>query len=102
MQNWSIAQKQRLVELNADKSITEREFESLKERDAAFKQLERDLVKENKEKLKNLMEREHIPLDPAGGTGAGEMADGKRGLYTGRDSDYYRRRQTDENEYRAG
>ena len=62
MQNWSIAQKQRLVELNADKSITEREFESLKERDAAFKQLERDLVKENKEKLKNLMEREHIPL----------------------------------------
>lgn len=62
MENWSIAQKQRLVELNGDKSITEREFSSVRERDVAFKEIEKTLVRENKEKLKKLMERDHIPL----------------------------------------
>lgn len=62
MESWSIAQKQRLVELNGDKSITEKEFPSARERDAAFKEIEKTLVRENKEKLKKLMERDHIPL----------------------------------------
>lgn len=59
---YSIAQKRRLVELNAGKEITEAEFESVKERNEAFKAVEKLLVGENREKLKALMNDEHIPL----------------------------------------
>ena len=59
---YSIAQKRRLVELNAGKEITEAEFESVKERNEVFKAVEKLLVGENREKLKALMNDEHIPL----------------------------------------
>ncbi|MDD4200350.1 MAG: pyrrolysine--tRNA(Pyl) ligase large subunit [Eubacteriales bacterium] len=62
MEIYSTAQKQRLVELNADKDITEAQFESVAERNSAFKTIEKQLVKENRNKLKHLMEEEHIPL----------------------------------------
>lgn len=62
MTSFSAAQKQRLIELNADKSITEREFEDTASRDAFFKTTQRQLVRENKEHLKRLLEEEHLPL----------------------------------------
>lgn len=62
MITYSTAQKQRLVELNGTKEITERFFETTQEREAAFKSVEKILVRENKAKLKKLMEEEHIPL----------------------------------------
>lgn len=62
MEGFSISQRQRLVELNAEDSIVDQEFESPQQRDQRFRELEKSYVKENKEKLRNLMEREHIPL----------------------------------------
>ena len=62
METYSIGQKQRLVELNAGPEITEASFETVEERNAAFKQIEKQLVKENKEKLTKLVAEEHIPL----------------------------------------
>lgn len=62
MEGFSISQRQRLVELNAEESVVNQEFESPRQRDERFRQLEKAYVKENKEKLRNLLEREHIPL----------------------------------------
>lgn len=62
MEGFSISQRQRLVELNAEDSVVNQEFESPQQRDQRFRELEKSYVKENKEKLRNLMEREHIPL----------------------------------------
>ena len=62
MEGFSVSQRQRLVELNAEDSIINQEFEDLQQRDQRFKELEKAYVKENKAKLRNLMEREHIPL----------------------------------------
>lgn len=62
MEGFSISQRQRLVELNAEDSVVNQEFESPRQRDQRFRELEKSYVKENKEKLRNLMEREHIPL----------------------------------------
>lgn len=62
METYSTTQKQRLIELNADSSITEQLFDSVDERNTCFKQTEKKLIRENKQKLQKLMEEEHIPL----------------------------------------
>lgn len=62
MEGFSISQRQRLVELNAEETIVNQEFESSQQRDQRFKELEKAYVKENKKKLKHLLEQEHIPL----------------------------------------
>lgn len=62
MSAFTVTQKQRLVELNAGPEITESVFQDDKERNEAFREVEKRLVKENREKLKKLMEEEHIPL----------------------------------------
>jgi len=59
---YSVAQVQRLVELNAGGQITGREFSTAGERDAAFKEAEQQLVRENKEKLAALVKEKHLPL----------------------------------------
>ena len=63
MKTYSIAQKQRLVELNAGEEITEEVFTSLEQREQAFKKTESFLVRKNKEKLSRLIEQDHIPLN---------------------------------------
>lgn len=62
MVTYSIAQKQRLVELNGSIELVNETFQSAEQRNASFKKNEKELVKENKIKLKNLMEIDHIPL----------------------------------------
>ncbi len=62
MVTYSTAQRQRLVELNGSEALVSKSFQSTEERDSAFKKNEKALVKENKAKLKKLMEEEHIPL----------------------------------------
>ncbi len=62
METYSITQKHRLAELNASADIIDGEFNTVEERNAAFKAAERTLVKENREKLRKLMEEDHIPL----------------------------------------
>lgn len=62
MSIFTVTQKQRLVELNAGPELTEAEFADEKERNDAFKKAEKALVRENRAKLRSLMEEEHIPL----------------------------------------
>lgn len=62
MISYSTAQKQRLVELNAGDAVANQEFATPEERNQAFKQTEKTLVRENKAKLRKLMEEDHIPL----------------------------------------
>lgn len=62
MITYSSAQKQRLTELNACKDITEEKFETSEERNLTFKKTEKALVKENRNRLKNFLEQDHIPL----------------------------------------
>lgn len=59
---YSTAQKQRLTELNADRTVIGREFENSRERDAVFRETEKQFVKENKAKLRQFLENEHVPL----------------------------------------
>lgn len=62
MVTYSTAQRQRLVELNGSKELLDVFFETAQERDIAFKTTEKELVRENKAKLRKLMEEDHIPL----------------------------------------
>ena len=60
--SFSIAQKQRLVELNAEASVVEREFEDVKTREKSFKELEQKLITENKEALFALRDGARRPI----------------------------------------
>jgi len=62
MEKYSVSQRQRLIELNADESVVDQEFETVDERNQTFRKVEKQFVRDNKEKLKKLMEEEHIPL----------------------------------------
>lgn len=62
MTGYTGTQKQRLIELNADQMIREAEFDAPEERNKCFKELENRLMKENRRKLIDFTEREHIPL----------------------------------------
>ncbi|MGI6767278.1 MAG: pyrrolysine--tRNA(Pyl) ligase large subunit [Lentihominibacter sp.] len=62
MEPYSVTQKQRLIELNAGRDITEVEFDNVEERNTAFKEAERSLVRGNRQKLQELIDVEHIPL----------------------------------------
>lgn len=60
--SFSIAQKQRLVELNAENTVVEREFEDVKTREKAFKELEQKLIAENKDALFALRDGSRRPI----------------------------------------
>lgn len=62
MFEWSVTQKQKLIELNADPSILERVFVEIKERDREFQIIERGLVRKNKEHLLKLKNSGFRPL----------------------------------------
>lgn len=62
MTRYTDTQKQRLIELNADPTIREAEFDMPEERNKCFKETENRLMKENRCKLAEFVEREHIPL----------------------------------------
>lgn len=61
-ESFTITQQQRLTELNADPELSAKEFENPKERDDFFRQAEKGLVRENKEKIANLMKQDRRPL----------------------------------------
>lgn len=62
MVTYSVAQRQRLIELNADEESENAEFDTVEERNDCFRKTEKKLIRENKEKLDRIMEEEHIPL----------------------------------------
>jgi len=59
---FTVAQSQRLTELNGNSVETSLTFDSVEERNQGFKQLELALVKENKAKLSRLLHETHKPL----------------------------------------
>ncbi len=61
-EKFTVAQIQRLTELNGDQKMTSQIFESAEERNQRFKELEGTLVKEAKAKLSNLLQNVHKPL----------------------------------------
>jgi len=61
-ENYTVTQRQRLIELNAEQHIVDQEFELAEERNQTFKKVEFDYVKQNREKLKKLLHEEHKPL----------------------------------------
>lgn len=60
--DFSVAQKQRLAELNAEEDCLNRHFEDVKEREKAFKLTEKELIEENKEALFALRDGSRRPL----------------------------------------
>jgi len=61
-EKFTVAQSQRLTELNGNPKETSRTFDTVEERNLAFKKLELALVKENKTKLAKLLHETHKPL----------------------------------------
>lgn len=61
-EKFTVAQSQRLTELNGNSTVTGLDFDSIEERNLGFKQLELALVKENKAKLQRLLQKTHKPL----------------------------------------
>lgn len=62
MVTWSNAQKQRLVELNADFELQKRVFTDVTERDEKYQELESRLVSKNKHTLLQLKNSGAVPL----------------------------------------
>lgn len=58
----TVSQRQRLVELNASEDILDKLFDNNLQRDNFYKFKEAELVKENKDRLLNLIDRDHRPL----------------------------------------
>ncbi len=56
---YSVAQKNRLSELGCDEKVINEEFEDAGLRQKSFMQLEKSAVRENKEKLRELLENRH-------------------------------------------
>ena len=59
---FSVAQKQRLTELNGSEDLCARSFDDAKEREKCFKQEERALIDENKDALFALKDKGNRPL----------------------------------------
>ncbi|MCR5034536.1 MAG: pyrrolysine--tRNA(Pyl) ligase large subunit [Clostridia bacterium] len=59
---YTEAQNRRLIELNADPAEVRQSFDDAKERDAAFRELEQKLVRENRRDLRRLLEDRHKSL----------------------------------------
>ncbi|HMM05135.1 MAG TPA: pyrrolysine--tRNA(Pyl) ligase large subunit [Clostridiales bacterium] len=59
---FSVAQKQRLAELNAPEASLSRQFADVKERENAFKTAEKELIEQNKDALFALRDSSRRPL----------------------------------------
>ncbi len=59
---FTVTQKQRLSELNAEDEILQKTFPDKGERDIFFKEEERRLIGRNKESLQDLLQNRHLPI----------------------------------------
>jgi len=60
--SFTVTQRQRLAELNADESTLQRTFKDVSERNAFFKEEEARLIRQNKDNLEDLLQNRHLPL----------------------------------------
>ncbi|GAB1476996.1 pyrrolysine--tRNA(Pyl) ligase large subunit [Bacillota bacterium] len=61
-ETFTVTQRQRLSELNAEETILEKTFSDSSERNSFFKKEEAGLIRKNKEKLEELLEKRHLPI----------------------------------------
>lgn len=59
---WTVSQKQRLSELNADPALLDKVFSDTGERDRSFQRIERQLVEQHRERLQELRDTRRRPL----------------------------------------
>lgn len=59
MISFTISQQERLTELGLDSEQMQQSFQDCKEREAAYRQIEKQLVRENKRQIAALLEKEH-------------------------------------------
>lgn len=60
MEKFTITQRERIGELNGTTETMDMEFETTADRDAEFRRLEKIMVKESREQIKNLLDNKHI------------------------------------------
>ncbi|MGF6375869.1 pyrrolysyl-tRNA synthetase-like protein [Clostridiales Family XIII bacterium PM5-7] len=60
MEKFTITQRERISELNGTTDIMELEFETMAERDAEFRRLEKSMVKDSRDQIKNLLAQKHM------------------------------------------
>ncbi len=60
MEMFTVTQRERLTELDASVEILEREFETIEDRNAAFKEIEATMSREGRKRVKELVEERHI------------------------------------------
>ena len=60
MEKFTVTQTERIIELNGSAQLCEQQFETKAERDQAFRSLEKELVKESRAQIKNLLDEKHI------------------------------------------
>lgn len=61
MELFTVTQRERLTELNADQKTIDKAFETAEERNEAFRALEKAMAKESREKIKDLLDNRHVP-----------------------------------------
>lgn len=59
IEKFTETQKQRLVELNCSENVINQTFDNVGTRNEIFKEVEKELVRENKENIRNLLNSEH-------------------------------------------
>ncbi|MGI6732037.1 MAG: pyrrolysine--tRNA(Pyl) ligase large subunit [Anaerovoracaceae bacterium] len=59
--SFTVTQKERLTELNAAPALLDKAFNDEKERNKYFLKIEKEYVKANRQKLKNILNNKHLP-----------------------------------------
>ena len=60
MEKFTVTQIERISELNGDAALNEQEFETAKERDLAFREIEKKLSRQARQEIKELLDEKHM------------------------------------------
>ena len=60
MEKFTVTQIERISELNGDAALNEQEFETAKERDVAFREIEKKLSRQARQEIKELLDEKHV------------------------------------------
>ena len=60
MEKFTVTQIERISELNGDAALNEQEFETAKERDLAFREIEKKLSRQARQEIKELLDEKHV------------------------------------------
>ena len=60
MEKFTVTQIERISELNGDAALNEQEFETAKERDLTFREIEKKLSRQARQEIKELLDEKHV------------------------------------------